>query len=62
MNEDDNEEMTIRDHFAIEILKELIALNREKGYISDMQCDLAGQAYRFADTMLAEREKKGGAQ
>ena len=57
MNEDDNEEMTIRDHFAIEILKELIALNRAQGYISDMRCDLASQAYRFAEIMLAEREK-----
>lgn len=49
------EGMTLRDYFAAKAMQGMIA--RTSWGIEDDAGDIAGEAYGYADAMLAEREK-----
>ena len=50
--------MTLRDYFAAKAMQGMIA--RTGWGIEDDAGDIAGEAYGYADAMLAEREKDNG--
>jgi hypothetical protein len=52
----DNEGMSLRDYFAAKAMQGLIASNDEEA--GDRITEIPEYAYRIADAMLAEREKK----
>ncbi len=49
--------LSVRDWFAGQALAALIGIGRLTGSINAMAAELSADAYRYADAMMAERER-----